>query len=373
MIFFETDRKNVKILSVGKVDKVNHKCIAKLIVPVGSYNDGSLNGISHILEHMLIVSLKQKYDIMDFRIKGTTNLDYTEYQIICSKYDIKIGVNMLIDLFNGTYLHFSDIESVRNDVLEEYTKYYNSINDDVELLGNDALSHLPIGTLENIYKISERDLQSFFEDNYKNTNAYIVVVGFNVNLIYRNTKCFTCIRNSIFKINESGNISKKFFFRNIHDTYRYYFSLNTNKRYLEELSFYIIELYIKKFISKMCFVDVEVSIRIIQYDSKRRYFYISLALENSTDKEYFENKFIYELFNYLFECFNFHDFKIIKDDYLKKICKSKISNYDLCQEICSNILYGIPTFHKRKFLSEVKNITFFEIKEFMLNLINFDM
>lgn len=376
MLFFETDKKNIKILSVSKSDKINSNCIAKLIVPVGSYNDGKLKGISHILEHILIVSLEQKYNISEFKVKGTTNLEYTEYQILCSQHNFKTGINLLIDLFNGTYLNFCDLESVRNDVLKEYKIYYKKINGDVELvelLGADTLSHLPIGTLENIYKISKRELFSFFEEHYKNNNAYIVAVGFNSNLFTKGTKCLTCIRDSIFKIEENCNASEKTFFSNINDTYKYYFSLNTNERCLEELSFYIIETYVKKFINFECLVEGEVSIRIIQYDSKKRYFYINLALNNSNKKEYFENKFISDLFTYLFENFNFCEFEIIKYNYLKKISKLKISNYDMCQEICSNILYGIPFFNKRKFLLEVKSIGFFEIKKFILNLINFDM
>lgn len=376
MLFFETDKKNIKILSVSKSDKINSNCIAKLIVPVGSYNDGNLKGISHILEHILIVSLKQKYNIAEFRVKGTTNLEYTEYQILCSQHNFKIGINLLIDLFNGTYLNFHDIESVRNDILEEYKIYCKNINNNLELnglLNDEILSCAPIGTLESISKISERDLSSFFEENYKNANAYIVAVGFNSNLFNRDTKCLTCIRDSMFTIEGNCNAAEKIFFSNINNTYKYYFSLNTNERYLEELSFYIIETYVKKFINNECLVEGEVSIRIIQYDSKKRYFYINLDLDNSNEKEYFEKHFISDLLTYLYENFNSYKFEIIKDDYIKKINKSKISNYDLCQEICLNILYGIPFFNKRKFLSEVKSIDFFEIKKFILKLINFDM
>ena len=346
----------------------------KLIVPIGSYNDDNLKGISHLIEHLLILSLQTKYDIFNYEIKGTTYFEYTEYSVCCSNNNMGIAFNMLKDLFCGKYLDSCYFEKAKNDVLDEYESYFKKINKDEcirILLSNDTLESLPIGNKTVINSLTYNDAIDFFKNTYKSSCAYIfsndwlieVSDDYRILISEPSKKC-----NSILHLIQPCSKYRIQIKNNQNGGYNIFCKYIPTERYLEELSFYIIEMFIEHYFKKVLGSSANVMIFKKIYTIKEYFLLISVRDINKTimiNKERVDGFFSF--FDNNFDCYAFN--KATKK-YSRAIKRLHVNSTDYTNEIQNQIVYGTEMFEKEIFINNIKNTSFFRMRDYLNSLKN---
>ena len=181
---------------------LNEKCLennkyinnvgVNLLIPVGSRHEKKNNsGISHILEH---ASFRQKFDnnlsiMRKLQNNGSvfnaeTSLEYTHYYVISDKKYINDNLQIMAKILLNTEFNKNEINKEKMVVLEEYFMGKDSVRTILmeNLLGliSDDNTHPikkpVIGTLNNIKKISVKDLVNY-KKKYYNTNTAVLVIS----------------------------------------------------------------------------------------------------------------------------------------------------------------------------------------------------
>jgi predicted Zn-dependent peptidase len=160
-------------------------------------NKGSRNekenqyGYAHFVEHMLFKGT-EKYSAKDIacsidRVGGqhnaATNREYTCYYInVVSDY-LELAVEILSDMYYNSLFNPEEIEKEKNVILEEIKMYEDTPDEFIhdlfmeKMLQGNPLSHSILGTVEEISKVTQGSILSFYNEHYVNNNAIVAIAG----------------------------------------------------------------------------------------------------------------------------------------------------------------------------------------------------
>lgn len=188
-----------------KVKKLNNeiRLISKKIDYVESINvgifikagplleDREINGISHLLEHMLFKGTGNRnakeigleMDRLGGDLNAYTSFDYTCLSLRILNNYIYDGLNIVLDMLNNFDFNIDELESEKQVIFDEIIGY----EDDPEelatnelykiLYGNDSYRYSILGTKENLENMDIYDLFKYKSEKYTSSNIVISVVG----------------------------------------------------------------------------------------------------------------------------------------------------------------------------------------------------
>ncbi len=172
---------------------------AAILVMVGTgskYEDKSISGLSHFVEHMLFKGTKKRpsalaissaLDGLGSEYNAFTGKEYTGYWVKAQKDKIEPAMEILSDMFLNSKFKQSEIDREKGVIIEELNMYEDNplmhIEDVFEqcLYGDTPAGRDTIGTKENILSFKQKDFKKYFFSQYGPANTIICLAG-NVNL-----------------------------------------------------------------------------------------------------------------------------------------------------------------------------------------------
>lgn len=169
---------------------VNFECSqvvsAGFFVKIGSaYEEKSVRGISHFLEHMLFKKRTNKLDELGISYNAATSREYTYYECHGSTDQLKDIIYLLFMIMTQPAFEEKEIKSERNVIFEEmkgdqmsYKKqlYENAIFNIYKNKNEDYA--LPIiGDTNTLNNINAKKLKEYFNEYYHYDNSTFVIVG----------------------------------------------------------------------------------------------------------------------------------------------------------------------------------------------------
>lgn len=147
-------------------------------------------GISHFIEHLLFKGttnrsakeISEEIDDQGGMINAYTSVEKTAYYIQMTSNTLKIGIDILNDMFLNSTFTDENIEKERNVIIEEI-RMYEDIPEEVvheENLGfaiTGAQSQKVAGTIESLKGINREKILKYFYDMYKPENIVVAVAG----------------------------------------------------------------------------------------------------------------------------------------------------------------------------------------------------
>lgn len=172
----------------------NTKAVTVLVlVGAGSrYENKSINGIAHFLEHMFFKGAEKfkntkevssAIDSIGGDFNAFTGKEYAGYYVKVASEHINTAMDVLSDMLLHAKFDESEIEKERGVILEEYNMYQDmpmyQISWDFEQLifGDQPLGWDQIGTKELIKSVSKEDFQDFKNKLYTPDNTIICIAG----------------------------------------------------------------------------------------------------------------------------------------------------------------------------------------------------
>lgn len=167
------------------------------LINSGSQQDPvGLEGLAHFTEHVVSCNAGMEKDKIEAFFNdcggnvdlGGTNDFFTRYRFFLPTNDFSI-ISKAFSIFGEMLISSNiekDIERERNVIIEEFNKKYpfyfkfeEELKERKVLYGDCWLerSTRPIGNLDSIKKISQNDLQNFYNNHYTPANIDIVCVG----------------------------------------------------------------------------------------------------------------------------------------------------------------------------------------------------
>lgn len=375
---------NVNCLTY-KVPYETDKACLSLVINVGSLYDETHKGISHYLEHMLLMSVENTININEnFNIWGYTDFEYTVYQVECLNNinSIKTSLSILFDILTGTRLSLKDMERVRLIILEEYD-YFQTKSDMVpllEMLTYDELllSSLPIGDLDVIQTLSYEDVLKHHVKGYNKEAVAVSIIS-----AYNNTEVGTLISSVFQKSNKQLHDSfNNMEISNSHLTIRRLFPRDATgfniyiknsssldnimkSRALEDFGFIVCENYIEEYFRNCCKIEVDVQMAKIRYTLKCRFFCIKVESVLDEINIWFRNhKDICTIlfYEYIIENFSKKEFDIYKAAYANKLIFAKETNISMLnEEVKNHFIFRDPIYEKNDYLEHLKNVEYEEV------------
>lgn len=164
-----------------------------ILVGAGSrYENPSLNGISHFLEHMFFKgALKYKHardvseaiDSVGGEFNAFTGKQYAGYFVKVASSELKTALEVLSDMLIDSKFDADDMDRERDVIMEEYKMYQDTpvyqIGWDFERLiyGNQPMGYDQLGTPEFLRKVTRSDLLKYHQDLYTPDNTVVSIVG----------------------------------------------------------------------------------------------------------------------------------------------------------------------------------------------------
>lgn len=210
-------------IDIKKYNLENH---ISLIIPVGSLGEQkNMNGIAHLVEHIIILKLMNERNIIS--VSGVTNFDKTLFNIRSNKY---FDGNFFVSFFDNIEINQSElnicksqiqreIEDLGEKLYLEYVEKYSFLSDGKEI-------KLPIGNKNDILGITLSQINLYIRKFYKKFMYISVWNGKVEQKIYN-------ITSSILSKKYDYNISKYLNERNTNLKFEMYFSVNFQKNDLK--------------------------------------------------------------------------------------------------------------------------------------------
>jgi len=190
------------------------------------------NGVAHYLEHLMFNmpdgSAFDYFSKLGSSVNAYTSYDLTCYEVYASKY-FKENLNYLLDYVQTPYFTKEMINNERGIITEEIKMYENNPNTELiwkmfqNMFIKDKRKNLISGTVEDIKKITLKDIETCYNTFYHPANMFIVITGnFNpeeaLAIISENqsSKEFPeYIKPTIKKITEPKNVIEEKFTKNM--------------------------------------------------------------------------------------------------------------------------------------------------------------
>ncbi len=190
----------------------------EVAVKVGSnYEDKTIGGISHFIEHLVFCGTKNRKNSKDLtneierlggELNAATGNETTFFFIKIPKKHLKIALDVLSDILLNPLFREEDIEKERKIILDEI----NMINDEPRFYQwilfqqacfNSQIGNPVYGTKKSVKGINRQEVLDFYKKYYVSNNMYLSIVG-------GCEEPFELV-NSFFSGFEKGKIKELFF------------------------------------------------------------------------------------------------------------------------------------------------------------------
>lgn len=163
-----------------------------LLVKVGSrYEDISINGISHFLEHMAFKGtskrtakqIAEEFDIIGGRFNAYTSRENTVYYAKVLKEDISTAVSIISDIIQNSLFNEEDISKEKNVIAQEIAQTLDNPEEmafeklSEVAYSNQALGRSILGTNDNIGSFNKQNFLKFMDDYYFPENMFLSFAG----------------------------------------------------------------------------------------------------------------------------------------------------------------------------------------------------
>jgi len=168
---------------------------ATVLVLVGAgskYETKEINGISHILEHLIFKGTSKRPTPQDIaaeldRVGGAYNAftgqEYTGYYARVDSQHFSLAADWVSDIFLNAALRDEDLQREKPVIMEELNMYLDSPQQYVSelwsevLYGDQPAGWKIIGSRETIESISIDQVQNYFQEYYTAPKTVVVVAG----------------------------------------------------------------------------------------------------------------------------------------------------------------------------------------------------
>lgn len=376
---------NISCLAYQVPYETDKACLS-LVINVGSLYDETQKGISHYLEHMLIMAVENISKLNgNLSISGYTDFEYTVYRIECinsSIESIRTSLSILVNILTGEALTPKNMEKARADILEEYNCFQrkNDIFPLIKNLTSDRLllSFLPIGYSDVIKTISFEDILKHHLKWYSKEAVAVSIIS-----AYDNTEIRFLISSEFEKSEKSlhtsfNNTEMNHDFSSIRlllqedaKNFNIYVKISSSlnnsmkNRILEDFGFIVIENYLEKYFRDCCKIEVDVQTTKTRYSKRYRFFCIKIrSLSDEIDVWLKNHKDIVPalFYEYIIENFYKSDFDSYKTAYVQNLLIAKeINIFMLDDEVKNYFVFGDPIYEKNDYLTQLKNVKYEEI------------
>ena len=191
-MFNKTTLKNgLRIITVPQ--KGTKALTVLVLVGTGSkYEKKEINGISHLLEHLLFKGTKKRPTQLSIsepldRVGGVYNaFTGEEYTGFFAKVDAKhfdLALDVISDVYLNSKLGLEDVKKEKGVIIEEINMYYDHPSLYVQELWNKVLygdqpaGRSIAGSKESVLKISRQQLSDYMKSQYVAPNTVVCVAG----------------------------------------------------------------------------------------------------------------------------------------------------------------------------------------------------
>ena len=166
---------------------------AQILVGVGSkYESKKLNGIAHVLEHMVFKGTKnwptaqaisEAVDSVGGKMNAFTGKELTGYWVKTTVQHVDLALKIVADLYQKPLLRAADLNKEKGVILQEIAMYEDlpmqKVEDVLEklLYGDQAAGRPIIGRPENIISFQASDLKAFRRRHYLPSRTVLTVAG----------------------------------------------------------------------------------------------------------------------------------------------------------------------------------------------------
>lgn len=181
-----------------------------------AYETLELNGISHVIEHMLFKGTKTKSakDIADIttslggNLNAFTSKEYTSYYIRTLDIHLEASIDLLSDMIINSTITKEDIEKEKSVILDEIDMYEDSPEDMVHeelqqyVWKDNPHGYIISGDKETVKSFTRKQIVDFKDNYYTGENIVISIAGsFNLE------KVIEKLEESFGRIPSKGNTS----------------------------------------------------------------------------------------------------------------------------------------------------------------------
>ncbi len=191
-MFKKTTLKNgLRIITVPQ--KSTRAVTVLVLAATGSkYEEKKINGISHLLEHLMFKGTKKRPDKISIaepldRIGGIYNAftgeEYTGYFAKVDSRHFNLALDVISDIYLNSKLDPKEIQREKGVIIEEINMYYDQPSSYVQTLWNKVLyGDQPAGrdiagTKEGVLKISRQQLFNYMKTQYTASNTVVCIAG----------------------------------------------------------------------------------------------------------------------------------------------------------------------------------------------------
>ena len=177
---------------VTDINKAVDTVALAVCIGSGSRNESlELNGISHLLEHMVFKGTRNRnayqiameMDDIGGHLNAYTSRDHTAFYAKVLKRDIRLSVDILSDIFLNPQLDESEFLKEKEVVIQEIHQSFDTPEDIVydylqsTAYPNQAIGYPILGTLDSVRSIKVHDLKKYLEIFYVSSNTIISCSG----------------------------------------------------------------------------------------------------------------------------------------------------------------------------------------------------
>jgi len=190
--FKKTTLKNgLRIITVSQ--KNTQAVTVLVLVATGSkYEKKKINGISHLLEHLLFkgtkkrpnkIAIAEPLDRVGGEYNAFTGEEYTGYFAKVDSKHFDLALDIISDIYLNSELPVKEIKKEKKVIMEEINMYHDQPASYVQTLWNKLLyGDQPAGwdiagTKETVLGISRQQVLSYMRTQYTASNTVVCVVG----------------------------------------------------------------------------------------------------------------------------------------------------------------------------------------------------
>jgi predicted Zn-dependent peptidase len=184
-------RNGLRIITVPQ--KGTKTVTVLVLAATGSkYEDKKINGISHLLEHLLFkgtvkrpdkIAISEPLDRIGGYYNAFTGEEYTGYFAKVGSTNFDLALDIISDIYLNSKLDPKEIKKEKGVVIEEMNMYFDNPISYVQNLWNKVLyGDQPagrdiIGTKESVLSFSRKQLFDYMKTQYSSLNTIVCVAG----------------------------------------------------------------------------------------------------------------------------------------------------------------------------------------------------
>jgi predicted Zn-dependent peptidase len=156
-----------------------------------AFEPEKLQGISHLIEHMLFKGtlkrtakdIAQEIDTVGGKINAHTAKEFTCYYAVVLYSHLDIALDILSDIYLNSQITDEDLEKEKMVILEEIAMYEDTPDENIHdvfaknILKDHPLGREILGTTECLKNITRQDIKKYISQQYVPNNTIISVAG----------------------------------------------------------------------------------------------------------------------------------------------------------------------------------------------------